>query len=54
MSESENTILRAAIAKLSEAEQLLSKVDGDFLENIPELLDEITVFILETISEKAD
>lgn len=54
MSETENTILRAAIAKLSEAEQLLKQVDGDFLDNIPELMDEIMIFILETINQKAD
>lgn len=54
MNESVNSILRQAIAKLSEAEQLIGKVDGDFLENIPDLLDEITVFILETISENAE
>lgn len=45
--------LLAALMLIREAEQLCSEFEGshDYLDNIPELADEIKVFIADTIAE---
>lgn len=49
----ENQLIRQVIAHLSQIETILGglKSNTDYLSNIPDLIDDITIFLLETLKK---